>query len=334
MQPVMGGNRLETMSYRFHADINHPDIFEVWLGDISTRIEVCQGQHFRVRFQTRRRVGRGPDTWNHQIQIRHRDTPTSAWDAWHRVTGNSAHTMLQASTAFTNNDQQNVFHMPLDGGSHADPTNTLYHDSGGGLSGVIDWPTGGNFRVEPEWSLMLVEDALPGSQVQFRFIRANGDANEFADLSTPLINVVDRPEGPYDEAVATWLNDLGVGDFSAPATATEPAIVVGEMIEEPDALICVIPTGGGAVRRVVGEFPSVTVVSRDISYQVARDRAKAVEAALDQRSGERLGRPIARIQPETEIRYQGRDGSGRQGGRAVFSQSFTIYSRQGFIICN
>lgn len=335
---MMQGNRQETMAYRFHVDAQHPDTFGDWLGDQNTPVEVWFGLKFRPRINQRHRAGLNRD-YLHRWQYRRRDVAGGVvWSAWANVTNASTDVQITLSDFYDDRDQMNVLHFANEQGSGISDTTNAFYLEAFQTTDQIRWRSAGNFRMEPEINLKIVAPTEIGNEFQLRFVRHNGDVNEFADVHTANFTVIAAPpptptfpEGPLDEAIATLLDDLGLGDFSAPATATEPPIVVGEMIEDPDALICVIPTGGGAVHRVIGEMPSVTVVSRDISYRVAQDRAKAVEAALDQHSGQRLNRPIARIQPETEIVYQGRDGSGRQGGRAVFSQSFTVYSRQKFI---
>ncbi len=130
-----------------------------------------------------------------------------------------------------------------------------------------------------------------------------------------------------DVGIAQRLEDESLGDFSAPATATPPAIVTGEMQEAPDAMIAVIPTSGPQPDRILGRFPRYQVISRDKSYEVARDRAEAVHAALDQHQGSLDGDPVGRIQPDFEPIYLGRDGTGIEGGRAQFTQTFTVITK-------
>ena len=130
-----------------------------------------------------------------------------------------------------------------------------------------------------------------------------------------------------DVGIAQLLEDAGIGDFSAPATATPPVIVVGEMQESPDAQIAVIVEAGEAPDRILGRKPKYQVITRDVGYEVARDRAAAVFAALDQHQGELDGLPVGRVQPDFEPVYLGRDSTGIEGGRAEFTQTFTVFTR-------
>ena len=132
---------------------------------------------------------------------------------------------------------------------------------------------------------------------------------------------------PIDVGIAQKLQDAGIGDFSAPATATEPVIVTGEMQEKPDAMIAVLPASGPIPNRILGRFPRIQVISRDRSYEVARDRAEAIHQALNQHQGALDGEVVARIQPDFEPVPLSRDGTGIEGGRVQFTQTFTVISR-------
>jgi hypothetical protein len=129
-----------------------------------------------------------------------------------------------------------------------------------------------------------------------------------------------------ERGIAEVIEDAGLGDFSAPASAVPPAIVVGEELESPDQSITVNAFGGAANDRVLGRFPKFVIINRDPSYAAARDLADAIHAALDQHQGALDSLPCGRIQPDTLPAYLGRDPSGKGGGLAKFTQTVTVFT--------
>lgn len=130
----------------------------------------------------------------------------------------------------------------------------------------------------------------------------------------------------FDRGIAVVLNDAGIGDFSPPNTAIPPCIVIGQSRETPEELITVLPAAGDAPAFGFGRNPKVKILTRDPSYAVARDRANEIYELLDQFQGALDGMPCGRIQPDGLPDYDSRDASGREGGLAVFSQTFTIFT--------
>lgn len=131
-----------------------------------------------------------------------------------------------------------------------------------------------------------------------------------------------------EDGIAQLLDDAGHGDFSPPASATPPAILVGEEQEFPDQIIAVVSAAGGTSDRILGRFPKFTIIVRDPSYAVARDLADDIHETLDQHQGALDGLPCGRIQPDTLPIYLGRDPSGKVGGLAKFTQTVTVFTHK------
>jgi hypothetical protein len=250
------------------------------------------------------------------------------------VTDVSTHLQIADSVHYDDLDVETVLLLPVDvGGALVREPRPVYCKTPNvGFTGSMSWENVNNRHAEPEWAMQITPAATVGGEFELRVLRANGDENEHASLVFPYLRVVTDPAlvvGALDEAVATVLNDAGVGDFSAPADAAEPVITVGSLLSEPDEMITVFLAGGSS-KRVLDSTPTVTVVSRSVSYVTADARAKAVASALDQYSGQKLNRPLPRIQAERAPEYKGRDGSPRQGGRHQWQQTFTIHTRRVF----
>ena len=129
-----------------------------------------------------------------------------------------------------------------------------------------------------------------------------------------------------ERGIAQVLDAAGLGDFSPPGSATPPAIVIGEELESPDQLITVLPFSGDANDRVLGRFPKFVVINRGPDYATERDLADDIHVALDQHQGALDSLPCGRIQPDGLPEYLSRDASGKQGGLAKFSQTFTVFT--------
>jgi hypothetical protein len=129
-----------------------------------------------------------------------------------------------------------------------------------------------------------------------------------------------------ERGIAQLLDAEGLGDFSAPATATPPAILVGEGQEEPEEMITVLPASGGPNDRVLGRFLKFEVINRGAGYETQRDLADAIHAVLDQHQGALDGLPCGRIQPDNLPEYEGREASGRRGGLSKFTQTVTVFT--------
>lgn len=134
---------------------------------------------------------------------------------------------------------------------------------------------------------------------------------------------------PLDNGIAEKLELDGLGDYSYTdaLAGTPPVIVIGEILPKPDAMLAVIPESGPPPDRILGRFPRYQVVSRDLDYLTAQARAEAVHQSLDQHQGSLDGILVARIQPDSEPIYSGRDGTGIAGSRHEFTQTFTVISR-------
>lgn len=136
--------------------------------------------------------------------------------------------------------------------------------------------------------------------------------------------------GSLDAGIAQLLEDDGIGDFSSTAdvlTRVPPVIVIGQMSEKPDAMVAVLPASGPQSNRILGRFPRYQVITRDLGYDVARDRAEAIHQSLDQHQGALDGEPVGRIQPDFEPIPLSRDGTGIEGGRVTFTQTFTVFTK-------
>ncbi len=135
--------------------------------------------------------------------------------------------------------------------------------------------------------------------------------------------------GSLDVGIAQHLEAKGFGDFASNPedVVGESAIVVGEMMEDPDDMIAVLPVPGSRPDRILGKWPQYQIVNRAKSYAAARDQAELIFIALDQHQGALDGEPVGRIQPEFTPIYLTRDGSGIEGGRAEFTFTVTVYTR-------
>ncbi len=322
---MVARNNLKFRDFRYHADVAHPDVAGKWLGEAHTEIDAYHGQVFRPRFNQTRQASAAPDTLTHQIQYRWRAVyGEGGFGVWARVNNISSFVRTVTSAHYEDLDLWTTFFMDPASFRPFAPRQFYRQGSNNGLV-TANWQNRNGEAMECELAFGLQPEAIVGSELRFRIKRGNGDAHEFVDTYVMALRVVEPP-GAMDEAIATVLDVAGVGDFSAPATAATPVIVVGQLLAKPDAMVGVF-LGGGSTDRVIGEAPKVTILSRDLGYTVARDRADAVADALHEYSGAQLGRVIARVSADTSPTYRGRDGTGYRGGRHVWAQTFSVLSR-------
>ena len=138
--------------------------------------------------------------------------------------------------------------------------------------------------------------------------------------------------GSLDNGLAQLIETGGLGDFTytEPTAATPPAITIGEQFEKPDAMITILVAAGEPPDRILGRKPQYQIVTRDLSYVVARDLAAAIHDLVHRHSGALDGEVVARTQADSEPVHLGRDGTGiGAGGRHEFTQTFTIYTHDG-----
>lgn len=109
-------------------------------------------------------------------------------------------------------------------------------------------------------------------------------------------------------------------------------IHVGESPDDPDAVVVVVleggllPIGGGAPN-AVGRQPSFTIRSRDLSYELALQRAQDVHTILDYFEGKVREVPFWRILAQGEPFPLGRDRE-EAAGRWVTSQTFSSFTKR------
>lgn len=185
-------NKLRISHYRPHSDGVLPSADSGWLGPVNTIWGQVPGVNFRPRIKM---VRISPDnvlTTAHRWQYRCRPVGGS-WDSW-VFFGTATDIVRTFDTEwYEHQDDQLDF---LLSASTLIASNGCYVISATATASM-SWPSAIGYGIESEVCCQLIpEDVDVGDSIQFRLVRANGAVNDFADLSTCELIVINVPPVP------------------------------------------------------------------------------------------------------------------------------------------